>query len=218
MTFALIGAVGWGLWGKRCRKELASVAIIRGEEHYGTLALPGYTVTYTPTGGTTTTLSPDPTGTPVTLTLDGPLQSLIEQTFGGICVDMGSMAEMSPWMTFAVFSRFCRSRLYSSAMRANGSPAPTTDAIGLPMLSLRKVAPNSTSPAELEANCAVEQIDERLNPRERVWEPWNRRQRRDLKERKVAVAQRGTAPAALAIGDSPERCGRSGHASNAEHD
>ena len=28
-------------------KALASVAIIRGEEHYGTLPLPGYTVTYT---------------------------------------------------------------------------------------------------------------------------------------------------------------------------
>ncbi len=26
-------------------------------------------------------------------------RALIEQTFGGICVDMGSMAEMSPWMT-----------------------------------------------------------------------------------------------------------------------
>ncbi len=28
-----------------------------------------------------------------------PPRRLIEQTFGGICVDMGSMAEMSPWMT-----------------------------------------------------------------------------------------------------------------------
>ena len=28
-----------------------------------------------------------------------PPGALIEQTFGGICVDMGSMAEMSPWMT-----------------------------------------------------------------------------------------------------------------------
>jgi len=26
-------------------------------------------------------------------------RALIEQTFGGVCVDMGSMAEMSPWMT-----------------------------------------------------------------------------------------------------------------------
>jgi phenylacetate-CoA ligase len=28
-------------------------------------------------------------------------KALIEQTFGGICVDMGSMAEMTPWMTNA---------------------------------------------------------------------------------------------------------------------